>query len=90
MRLKKPILAYWFSAAGFEVLGENVAGFRLFAMLGGCGILLLTYVLARMLGANARTALLAEVFLAGNPVLMHASVTANPDVPLAIFMLVSA
>ena len=47
VRLKKPIIPYWFSAAGFEVLGIGVPGFRLFWVIAASGILLLTYALAR-------------------------------------------
>jgi 4-amino-4-deoxy-L-arabinose transferase-like glycosyltransferase len=89
VRLKKPILPYWFSAAGFVTAGENVLGFRLFTLLGGCAILLLTYALARAFGASRPTALLAEVLLAGNPVLLRGTVVANPDVPMTLFMLLS-
>src|SRR3954470_24810300 len=90
LRLKKPILPYWLTAAGFRLLGIGVPGLRLFSVVGACLILLLTYALARTLGAAPRTALLAEVFLAGNPVFLHSSGVANPDVPLALFMTLSA
>lgn len=90
LRLKKPILPYWVTAAGFKVLGIGVPGFRLFTVVGAGAILLLTYALARTLGAPPRAALLAEFFLAGNPVFLHSSVVANPDIPLTLFMTMSA
>ena len=43
VRLKKPVIPYWFSAAGFEILGIGVPGFRLFWVLAACGILLFTF-----------------------------------------------
>lgn len=86
VRLKKPVIPYWFSAAGFEVLGTSVAGFRLFWVLAACGILILTYALARALGASPGTALLAELILAANPVFMRAATNAIPDIPLTFFV----
>ena len=86
VRLKKPVVPYWFSAAGFEVLGVTVAGSRLFWVLAAGGILLLTYALARALGATPGVALLAELILAANPVFMRAATNAIPDVPLTIFV----
>jgi len=41
VRLKKPVVPYWFSAAGFVVLGHGVPGLRLFWVIGAGGILLL-------------------------------------------------
>lgn len=90
IRLKKPILPYWFSAAGFEVLGISVAGFRLFWVIGAGVVLLLTYGLARALGAGPRTALLAELFLAANPIFLRETVASIPDMPLTLFMTLSA
>ena len=86
VRLKKPVIPYWFSAAGFEVLGISVAGFRLFWVIAACGILLLTYALARALGATPGVALLAELILAANPVFMRAATNSIPDIPLTIFV----
>ncbi|HET7714039.1 MAG TPA: phospholipid carrier-dependent glycosyltransferase [Bauldia sp.] len=90
VRLKKPILPYWFSAAGFEVLGIGVPGFRLFWVLAACGILLLTYATARALGASRQIAILAELMIAANPVFMRAATNSIPDVPLTLFVTAGA
>jgi len=90
VRLKKPIIPYWFSAAGFEVLGIGVPGFRLFWVLAASGILLLTYALARGLGASQPVAILAELMIAANPVFMRAATNAIPDIPLTLFVTAAA
>lgn len=90
VRLKKPVIPYWFSAAGFEILGIGVPGFRLFWVLAACGILMFTYAIARALGASPGVAILAELMLAANPVFMRAATNAIPDIPLTFFVTAAA
>lgn len=90
VRLKKPIIPYWFSAAGFEALGIGVPGFRLFWVLAACGILLLTYAVARGIGASPGGAILAEVMIAANPVFIRAATNSIPDIPLTLFVTAAA
>lgn len=90
VRLKKPVIPYWFSAAGFEILGIGVPGFRLFWVLAACGILLLTYAIARALGATPGAAILAELMIAANPVFMRAATNSIPDIPLTLFVTAAA
>lgn len=89
LRLRKPIIPYWISAAGFETVGMGVLGSRLFWVFCSLGILALTYALARTLGAGERASLLAMFLTGGNPLFMRASVNAIPDMPLTLFMLAS-
>lgn len=90
LRLRKPIIPYWISAAGFETVGMGVLGSRLFWVFCSLGILALTYALARALGAGERASLLAMFFTGGNPLFMRASINAIPDMPLTLFLLISA
>jgi len=90
IRLKKPVIPYWFSAAGFELLGIGVPGFRLFWVLAASGILILTYAIARGLGVPPAAALLAEVMIAANPVFLRAAINAIPDIPLTFFVTLAA
>ena len=90
IRLRKPIVPYWFSVAGFEIGGKGPEGHRLFYTLGASVILLLTYALARTLGARESNSLLAMVLLAGNPIFIRSAVNAIPDIPLTLFMILSA
>ncbi|MCB1502779.1 MAG: phospholipid carrier-dependent glycosyltransferase [Bauldia sp.] len=90
IRLKKPVIPYWFSAAGFELLGIGVPGFRLFWVIAASGILLLTYGIARGLGAPLGAALLAEIMIAANPVFLRAAINAIPDIPLTFFVTLAA
>ncbi len=89
VRLKKPILPYWFSAAGFELFGINSLGFRFFWVLGAAATLLLTYALALVLGASRTTALLAIGLTAGNPFFIRSTVNSIPDIPLAVFLMLA-
>ncbi|BCJ90138.1 hypothetical protein IZ6_08730 [Terrihabitans soli] len=90
LRLRKPIIPYWISAAGFETAGMGVLGSRLFWVFCALGILALTYALARALGASERVSLFALLLTGGNPLFMRASVNAIPDMPLTLFLLMSA
>ncbi len=90
VRLKKPVLPYWFSAAGFEVAGVGAPGFRLFWVLGACAILLMTFAITALLGAAPEVAFLAEIMLAANPVFLRAAINAIPDIPLALFTTLAA
>jgi 4-amino-4-deoxy-L-arabinose transferase-like glycosyltransferase len=89
LRLRKPIIPYWVSAAGFKTVGMGVLGSRLFWVFCALGILALTYSLARTLGAGEGTSLFAMFLVGGNPLFLRASVNAIPDMPLTLFMLVS-
>jgi 4-amino-4-deoxy-L-arabinose transferase-like glycosyltransferase len=86
VRLKKPILPYWMSAAGFEIAGVGKLGQRLLWVVGAGLVLLATYGLALTAGLSIGAALLAEAMLASNPVFLRAAITAIPDLPLALFM----
>jgi 4-amino-4-deoxy-L-arabinose transferase-like glycosyltransferase len=90
LRLRKPIIPYWISAAGFETVGMGVLGSRLFWVFCSLGILALTYALARALGAGEGASLFAMFLTGGNPLFMRASINAIPDMPLTLFMLASA
>lgn len=89
VRLKKPILPYWFSAAGFELFGINPLGFRFFWVLGAAATLLLTYALALVLSASRMSALLAVALTVGNPLFIRATVNSIPDIPLTVFLMLA-
>ncbi|MFC5066789.1 ArnT family glycosyltransferase [Flaviflagellibacter deserti] len=89
VRLKKPILPYWFGAAGFELFGINPFGFRFFWVLGAAAILALTYALALVLGAPRPAALFALALTAGNPFFIRATVNSIPDIPLTVFLMLA-
>lgn len=88
VRLKKPPLTYWMSAAGMKIFGISVLGSRFLWLIGGAATLLITFCLARTITRNDRTALLAASLLATNAVFLRACINAIPDIPLTMFMLV--
>ncbi|MGR6465654.1 ArnT family glycosyltransferase [Rhizobium sp. PAMB 3182] len=89
VRLKKPPFAYWMSVAGMKIFGIGVIGSRIFWLLGAAAILFVTYRLAKRLTGDDEIALFSLAMLAGNFVFLRSAVTAIPDIPLTLFMLVA-
>lgn len=89
VRLKKPPFAYWMSVAGMEIFGIGVIGSRIFWLLGAAAILFVTYRLAKRLTGDDEIALFSLAMLAGNFVFLRSAVTAIPDIPLTLFMLIA-
>ncbi len=89
VRLRKPIIPYWLSAAGFKTVGVSVLGSRLLWLFCALGVLALTYALSRALGVSEKGSLLALFLVGGNPLFIRASVNAIPDMPLTFFLLAS-
>lgn len=90
LRLKKPIVPYWMTAASFRVLGIAPWSARFpFLLLSG-GLVWLTWTLARRVLHDRRWAFLAAVMVACQPALVISAPRSVPDVPLAFFLLVAA
>jgi 4-amino-4-deoxy-L-arabinose transferase-like glycosyltransferase len=89
VRLKKPPFAYWMSVAGMEIFGIGVIGSRIFWLLGAAAILFVTYRMAKRLTGDDEVALFSLAMLAGNFVFLRSAVTAIPDIPLTLFMLIA-
>lgn len=83
-RLKKPPLTYYYVAAGFALLGETLAGAKLFFLLSGAGIVFLTYALARALGATVPAATFGAAMIAGHRLFFTTSTQYIPDTPLIL------
>jgi len=85
-RWQKPILYYWFTAAGFA--GSDVTEFmaRFGAALSGVGLVLLTWNAARRMLADPLGAWLAGAIVATCYGYFAMARAALPDLPLAFFM----
>ncbi len=86
----KPILAYWVVAASYALFGVSLAATRLPFIVAGALVVVLTYAVARRLGAGPEAAACAAAIAFSQPQLILASMRAIPDVLLCLFMLLSA
>lgn len=89
LRLNKPILTYWAAAVSMRILGSGPFAARLLFLLAGALVLGLTFYLARVVGQDNRTALLASLILASNIEWLTLAIRATPDVLLTLFVLLS-
>lgn len=89
-RLRKPVLPYWLVAASYRLFGIRLWAGRLPFILAGALVIALTYLTARVLLADAETAMLAAAIMFSHPQLILASIRSIPDVLLCLFMLLSA
>ncbi|MBU0500714.1 MAG: glycosyltransferase family 39 protein [Gammaproteobacteria bacterium] len=89
-RFKKPILTYWAVLGSYQILGTSAFASRLPFLLAGAFSIWLTYRMGILLFASRKTALIASMIMASNPLLMMAGVRTNPDMLLALWLLISA
>ncbi|HEX8323695.1 MAG TPA: glycosyltransferase family 39 protein [Tepidisphaeraceae bacterium] len=85
VRLRKPPLAYWMSAASFRVLGVSDFAGRLPMVLLSWATLGMTFVIGRRL-FDARTGLFAAAVLAGTWLFFRFGLLAETDGPSAAFL----
>lgn len=90
LRFKKPILTYWAVLGSYRLFGVSALSSRLPFLAAGAVIIWLTYRMALLLFASRKVALTASMIMASNPLLMMAGVRANPDMLLALWLMVSA
>ncbi|MEM7068798.1 MAG: phospholipid carrier-dependent glycosyltransferase [Pseudomonadota bacterium] len=90
LRLVKPVLPYWLSAAGLWLGDASLLGVRGMWLLAAAITLFLTYLIANIVSANSHIALTSLVLTAANPILIQASFTTTPDMPLTLFMTLAA
>lgn len=84
LRLKKPPLTYYYVVAGFALLGETLAGAKLFFLLSAAAIVALVYPLARVLGASPVAAVFGAAMMAGHRLFFTTSTQYIPDMPLML------
>jgi 4-amino-4-deoxy-L-arabinose transferase-like glycosyltransferase len=85
VRLQKPPLAYWFTAASFSLLGVNDFSGRLPAALAAWLTVLLTFAVARRY-FGARAAAFAAAALFGSVLFIRYGTLAETDIWTALFV----
>lgn len=89
LRLRKPILPYWFVAAGCAVFGPSPFSTRLLFALAGGGIVGLSWLAARQATGSARSATLTALIVMCHPALLLSATRSLPDVVLSLFLTMS-
>ena len=89
VRYDKPVLAYYFFAAGMAVFGPNEFGARCASAVFGVISVLVLYSLALRILGDERRALLAAAILAAAPVMVAESKLCTVDALLLLLLLLS-
>jgi len=88
-RFKKPILAYWVMVAAYRLMGISFLSSRLPFLLAGCGVIWVTWKIARELFRTEGTALTSASLIASNITVFIASVRSTPDILSCLFVSLS-
>lgn len=88
-RFKKPILAYWVMVAAYHLMGISFLSSRLPFLLTGCGVIWVTWKMARELFRTEATALTSASLIASNIAVFIASVRSTPDILSCLFVSLS-
>ena len=89
LRPDKPVLGYWFIAAGMKAFGGGEFGARLFSGIFGAMSIVVLYRLARRMTGSDVTALSAAAMLATAPVMFMESKLCTVDAGLLFWLLLS-
>lgn len=89
-RFLKPIATYWFTVGSYALFGASPFSSRFFFWLSGGFLVLIVYYMARSLTGNKKTAWLAALIVATNPLLIISATRSIPDILLALFLTISA
>ncbi len=84
LRLKKPLIPYYFVVAGFKTFGESVVGAKALMVLSASLIIALSYSLGRALGADQSRALIGAGIVGGHKIFFSTSNQHIPDMPLVL------
>ncbi len=86
LRFQKPILTYWWTAAGFHLFGVSFWSARLPFLVGGLGLLYLTYQTSLLIWTKEKKlAALAALILSVHPLLILSASRSMPDMPLVFY-----
>ncbi len=88
-RLHKPVVSYWFSAVGITLFGQNPFATRIFFVLSGAGLVVMTYLSGRLIGDSHRTGVMAALIAMCHPAVLISSMRSMPDIVLGFFLSVS-
>jgi 4-amino-4-deoxy-L-arabinose transferase-like glycosyltransferase len=85
LRPDKPILIYWFMAAGVKLMGQTELAVRVWSSLGVVGASLLTFWMGKRL-ANAWVGLVAAAMMTTTPMFMVTGTASTADGLLFFFL----
>ncbi|MBN2805234.1 MAG: glycosyltransferase family 39 protein [Prolixibacteraceae bacterium] len=88
-RFNKPIVSYWFVAAGYRMFGIHAFGSRIFFLLAGATICLLVFLIGRLIYNDQTKAYIGMAIAATQIPLIMSSIRSIPDVLLCLFMTLS-
>ncbi len=89
-RFKKPIVTYWFVATAYQAFGISHFSSRFPFWLTGAFLVFLTGKMAWYVFRDRETAFLSMVVLVTNPLFFLSASRSIPDMPLALFLTISA
>jgi 4-amino-4-deoxy-L-arabinose transferase-like glycosyltransferase len=89
-RFYKPLMTYWAVGVSYAALGVSQLSSRLPFLLMAAAIVVLTYWLAMLIFRRHSSAWLATWIAASTPILTLSTARSIPDLPLTLFLLVSA
>jgi 4-amino-4-deoxy-L-arabinose transferase-like glycosyltransferase len=90
LRLHKPLPIYWLLIGSYKLLGVSFFSTRIWFLVVGCATIWVTYLLARKLTGDIRTARTTALILLSNPFLIMVSARSTPDILATFCLLVSA
>jgi len=88
-RFKKPVLAYWATAAGIRAFGGNALGARILFLLAAAGTVYVTYRTALIIHRRGEWAFMTAAIVAMNPEIILAGTRSMPDILLMFFLCVT-
>ena len=89
LRFNKPILPYWCVAASYSILGISPFASRLPFLFAGCGTILATYRLGKLVGESEAAGRWAALVVMGNLQVVLAASRSIPDILLCLFTTMS-
>jgi 4-amino-4-deoxy-L-arabinose transferase-like glycosyltransferase len=89
-RFLKPIVTYWTLIGSFKLFGVSKFSSRIFFWLTGAIIVIITFLMAKSLTKQSKTALPAAAIVAANPLVLMSAARSIPDILLTMFLTISA
>jgi 4-amino-4-deoxy-L-arabinose transferase-like glycosyltransferase len=89
-RFHKPIVTYWVLMGSYKLLGIGTFSSRIMFLLAGALLTAVVYLMTASLLKNKKTALLAALITAANPLVLMGAGRSIPDILLVLFLTISS
>lgn len=89
LRLKKPIIPYWFVSAGLHAFGVTPLGVRAMFVIAAGATILIAWHIAKVVFSSRLAATAAAVVVMGHPATLISAPRAVPDMCLTLFLAIS-